>query len=300
MPTAPNTTHPAADSTYTLGQVISKDGTKVGYRVYGHGPGLLVVQGAMGTAVNYDQLARALASSFTVYVPDRRGRGLSPKPFTPDHTIARDVEDVSGVLEKTGTHFIFGLSSGAIIALEATRMLPTIQKAILYEPPFYVDGVPTKKIARLNREIDEGRLTAALVSIFQATKVGPPVFNVLPRFILQPMASAFLQSEARKTPTAYPPIKSLIPTTRYDFRVVLERGAAVQSYQSVPQQVLLLGGSRSPAYLKEALAVLTRTLPHVRRTELAGLDHAGPWNADLGGQPTVVADELRKFLQVNP
>ena len=295
MPTASLT-----DPIFTLDQAVSKDGTTIGYRVYGHGPGLLIVQGAMGTAVNYNQLAQALATSFTVYVPDRRGRGLSAKTFTPDHTIARDVEDVSSVLEKTGSHFIFGLSSGAIIALEATRTLPTIQKTVLYEPPFYVDGVPVKKIARLNQEIEAGQLTAALVSIFKTTQVGPPVFNVLPRFILQPLAGAFLKSEARKTPTAYTPIKMLIPTTRYDFKVVLDRGGAVQSYQAVPQPVLLLGGSKSPAYLKKALATLARTLPHARRVELKGLDHGGPWNADLGGHPTAIADEMQKFLQANP
>ena len=297
---APAAARPAADPAYTVDQAVSKDGTTVGYRVYGRGPGVLIVQGAMGTAVNYDQLAQALATSFTVYVPDRRGRGLSPKPFAPGHAVARDVEDVSSVLEKTGTHFVFGLSSGAIIALEATRVLPAIQKTVLYEPPFYVDGVPTKKIARLNQELAEGRLTAAFVSIFKTTKVGPPVFNVLPRFILQPMAGAFLKAEVKKTPTAYTPIPTLIPTTRYDFQVVSERGGAVQSYQTVLQPVLLLGGSRSPAYLKKALATLARTVPNARRIELPGLDHSGPWNPDLGGQPATIAEEMRKFLQVNP
>lgn len=288
---------PAADSTYTLDQAVSKDGTTVGYRVYGHGPGLLLVAGAMGTAAKYDHLAKALAASFTVYVPDRRGRGMTPKPFTPSHSVARDVEDVASVLEKTGTHFIFGLSSGALIALEATRVLPTIQKTVLYEPPFYLDGVPTQKIGRLNQEIAAGQLSAALVSILKTTKVGPPVLTSLPRFLLKPLAGAFLKSQAKDTAPAYPSIPSLIPTTRYDFQVVLDRGGAVQSYQSVPRPVLLLGGSRSPAYLKKALEKLAQTLPHAHRVELKGLDHNGPWNTDLGGQPAAIADEMRTFLQ---
>lgn len=62
-----------SDRTYTLDSVISIDGTKIGYRQYGKGPGLIIVQGAMGTACNYHQLAIALAKDFTVYVPDRRG-----------------------------------------------------------------------------------------------------------------------------------------------------------------------------------------------------------------------------------
>lgn len=81
----------AADAAFRLDSVVSKDGTTIGYRAYSHGPGLLIVQGAMGTAYNYDQLAQALAASFTVYVPDRRGRGLSPRPYTPDDSVAREV-----------------------------------------------------------------------------------------------------------------------------------------------------------------------------------------------------------------
>ncbi|OGX90896.1 alpha/beta fold hydrolase [Hymenobacter coccineus] len=289
-----------ADPAFRVDSVASKDGTKIGYRIYGQGPGLLIVQGAMGIATNYDQLARAIAPYFTVYLPDRRGRGMSPRPFTADHTVARDVEDVQSVVEKTGTHWLFGLSSGAIIALEATRVLPAIHQTVLYEPPFYVDGVPVKNIARLNQEIAAGQLNAALVSIFRTTRVGPPIFNVLPRFALLPLTSAFLKAEARKTPGQYAPIPTLISSTRYDFQVVLDRGGAVQSYRSVEQPILLLGGSKSPAYLKKALATLATTLPHARRVELPGLDHAGPWNADLGGQPTVVAEQLRQFFQPQP
>jgi hypothetical protein len=60
--------------------------------------------------------------------------------------------------------------------------------------------------------------------------------------------------------------------------------------------VLLMGGSRSPAYLKRAIADLARVLPGARRTELDGLDHAAAWNSDLGGRPEVVAQPLRGFF----
>lgn len=69
------------DTTYTEASVISKDGTKIGYRKYGHGPSIILVQGAMGTVFNYHELAKALSNDFTVYVPERRGRGLSLKEF---------------------------------------------------------------------------------------------------------------------------------------------------------------------------------------------------------------------------
>ena len=83
---------PARDR-YTTGAVTSTDGTSIGYRQYGSGPGLVLAQDARASAHNFSQLAEVLSDTFTVYVPDRRGRGLSPLPYRQDHTIQRDVED---------------------------------------------------------------------------------------------------------------------------------------------------------------------------------------------------------------
>ena len=83
---------------YTIETVLSQDGTTIGYRQYGHGPGVVLVQGAMGSATNFSQLAEALSDAFTVCVPDRRGRGISPLPLHRDHTIQRDVEDLDALL----------------------------------------------------------------------------------------------------------------------------------------------------------------------------------------------------------
>lgn len=38
---------------YTIGSVTSQDGTTIGYRQYGHGPALVLVQGGMGSAHNF-------------------------------------------------------------------------------------------------------------------------------------------------------------------------------------------------------------------------------------------------------
>jgi hypothetical protein len=61
-------------------------------------------------------------------------------------------------------------------------------------------------------------------------------------------------------------------------------------------KVLLLGGSKSPAYLKGALDALENVLPHVNRVEFPGLNHAASWNTDKGGQPEPVAQELHRFF----
>jgi pimeloyl-ACP methyl ester carboxylesterase len=71
----------------------------------------------------YRDLALTLSASFTVITAERRGRGISPRPYTADHTIARDVEDLDAVMTAIEATKLFGLSSGAVIALEATRTL---------------------------------------------------------------------------------------------------------------------------------------------------------------------------------
>ncbi len=61
-------------------------------------------------------------------------------------------------------------------------------------------------------------------------------------------------------------------------------------------EVLLLGGSKSPAYLKSALDALEKVLPYASRIDFPGLDHAAAVNADRGGKPDPVAQALRGFF----
>src|SRR5215475_8964165 len=93
-------------TTPTVHSVFSADGIKIGLERLGAGPVLVLVQGAMGTAYTFRELAEALADSFTVIVPDRRGRGMSPHPFDPGYTVADDVADLDAVLRTTGGRFV--------------------------------------------------------------------------------------------------------------------------------------------------------------------------------------------------
>lgn len=58
---------------YTTGTVTSADGTTIGYRRLGSGPGVVLLSGGFLAAQHYMDLAGALSGAFTVYVVDRRG-----------------------------------------------------------------------------------------------------------------------------------------------------------------------------------------------------------------------------------
>jgi len=66
-----------ATAEMTTGSVLSKDGTRIGYLQVGQGPAAVLLHGSNESARSHTQLALALADAFTVYLPDRRGRGLS-------------------------------------------------------------------------------------------------------------------------------------------------------------------------------------------------------------------------------
>ena len=94
----------------TTGSVSSADGTQIGYLRLGHGPAVVLLHGSNESARSHLQLAQALADEFTVYLPDRRGRGLSG-PHRPDHGMRTEVEDLHAVLAESGAQRVFGVSA---------------------------------------------------------------------------------------------------------------------------------------------------------------------------------------------
>jgi pimeloyl-ACP methyl ester carboxylesterase len=282
--------------TTALDSVTSRDGTVIGYRRLGDGRGVILLHGAMSSSHNHVQLAGALADSFTVYVPDRRGRGSSG-PYRDDHSVQTDVDDLEAVLDATGAHDVFGCSSGAIIALEAARTVPALRRAAIFEPPLFADRrVPAAVLARFDKAMADGNLAAALVAGMKGAKMGPGVFNVLPGKLLEPLTRMAMAQEDKRRTSGYVPMRDLGPTLHYDFQLAAELSGALERYCAINADVLLLGGSKSPAYLKRALDALAKVLPEAHRVELSGVGHAAAWNSDRGGQPAQVAHELQRFF----
>src|SRR5260370_19391288 len=123
-----------------VGTALSKDGTPIAFDRVGTGPPVILIDGAlcyrgMGQS---RQLAELLAQHFTVFTYDRRGRGGSGD--TAPYAVEREVEDIAALLsEAGGAAFVWGMSSGAVFALEAANRLSGIKKLALYEAPLIVD-----------------------------------------------------------------------------------------------------------------------------------------------------------------
>src|SRR4051794_20276666 len=75
----PGCHRPGAEGVLRMNKVMSADGTPIVYDRAGQGPAVILVDGALCSRAQgpMPELAKQLASQFTVYNYDRRGRGDS-------------------------------------------------------------------------------------------------------------------------------------------------------------------------------------------------------------------------------
>jgi pimeloyl-ACP methyl ester carboxylesterase len=264
--------------------VISKDGTPIAFDQSGQGPALILVASATATRLDEASLAAALAPHFIVFAYDRRGRGESGD--TAPYAALREVEDIEALIsEAGGKAFVFGHSSGAVLVLEAARLLPTkITKLAVYEPPFIIDdsrpAVPQDAAPHLTRLVSSGRRSEA-VEYFM-TQVGLP---------------AEMIAQMRHSPM-WPGQEAVAHTLAYDVTIMgdtqggdplpLRKWAAVTVPTLVMDGTVFLGRADRHPYLHHGAQELAAILPDARLRTLEGQDH--------GPADDVLAPALKEFF----
>lgn len=140
----------------------------------------------------------------------------------------------------------------------------------------------------------QGKLADAMITAMKASHMGPPALRFVPDWLLVPGVRLLMNQEAKNGPADYPPMRELGPGMPYDFTIVRSMNDRVRSFAGIRHPVLLLGGSKSPAYLRSGLSELARIIPGARLVALPGLDHAGLRNPH--GDPEKVAQQLHEFF----
>ena len=282
---------------FTTDAVASADGTVINYDQIGFGPGIVLLHGSMESAQSHRGLARGLSGDFTIYLPERRGHHPGGAK---DYSMQKEIEDLSALLTKTGAQAVFGVSSGGLIGLQAALALPSIKKLALYEPALIInDSVSTAFLPRYEKELAEGKIAEALVTAMKGAKLGPPVFNMIPRWLITWLTKRALKKEDKDPCKGNVTMRMLAPTLHYDFQLIVEMAGTLSAYGMINAEVLLLNGSKSPAWLRSALEPLEKVLPNARRMEFPGLDHGGSSDessTNRGGQPELVAEVMSQFF----
>lgn len=244
--------------------VISKDGTVIAFDRVGQGPALIMVTGALASRAFTGSASSALGEHFTVFAYDRRGRGDSGD--TAPYAVEREVEDIEALIDRAGgSAFVFGHSSGAVLALEAARLLPAkIAKLAVYEPPFIIDhsrsSLPEDYIAHLNELIAAGKRGDA-VEYFMTRAVEIPAEGV---------------AQTRNSPM-WPALESVAHTIAYDGTIMGNTMSGspepLQKWASVSVPTLVMDGGNSPAYMHLGAETLVSILPNARHQRCPGQDH---------------------------
>ncbi len=260
-----------------MSQVVSRDGTKIAYEKMGRGPTVMLVDGALAYRGSFGlvPLAAALSQNFTAYSYDRRGRGESTDKAP--YAVEREIEDIEALIDAAGEPaLIFGISSGAALAMEATIKLGNkIRKLAMYEPPYNSDESARQAWRDYRRQLkellDAGRRGDAVALFIMLT--GLPSDRVL---------------EMRKHPM-WPMWEAVAPTLAYDAAIMGEDAAVPKKRAaSVAVPTLVMDGGASYQFIHDTANVLANAIPNAQRRTLEGQMH------DV--TPEVLAPVLREFF----
>ena len=161
---------------------ISKDGTSIAYDELekDRHSFWLAARSTPARSARTDRWPRCWRSASRVINYDRRGKGESGD--TPPWAVEREIEDLDALIESAGgSASVFGISSGAALALEAASRGLAIEKLALYEAPFIVDDsrppLADDYLARLQGLVASDRPDDA-IRLFMREGVGLPAVFV--------------------------------------------------------------------------------------------------------------------------
>jgi len=263
----------------------SPDGTTIAYDREGNGDPLILVGGAFSYRRYRGQvkLARLLAARFTVYSYDRRGRGDSGDAAP--YAVEREIGDLAAMITAAGGRAdVWGLSSGAVLALEAAAAGLPIRALAVQEPPLVVDPAdrrpPADLLPRLSTLIDADQRGAA-VRYFMVDGMGAP---------------AFVPTMLRLMPGAWKALTAVAHTLPYDAAITrgYQAGRPLPAGQwasvTIPTLVMCGATKETPAFLEHAAQAVAAALPRGRLVQRRGLGHTKALNAP------VIADTVTGFL----
>ena len=209
----------------------------------------MLIHGSNQSARSHTQLAFALADTFTVYLPDRRGRGLSG-PHRAEHSMRTEVEDLEAVVAESGASKVFGVSVGALIALEAARTRAAIRQVAAYEPALLAHPDPyTGWVVRFDEEMGHGDTAAALVTSLYGLDLAPTALKLMPRSLLEALTNKAMRSEDKKAASDTVTMRQLAPTLRYEGLLLAEMAGTAGTFADLDADVLLIGGAmKRPAF----------------------------------------------------
>lgn len=239
-------------------KITSRDGTTIALDRVGQGEPVIIVEGAFCDRGTSAPLAGALASRFTVFSYDRRGRGDSGD--SAPYSVQREVEDLEAVIgEAGGSAFVYGMSSGAALGLEAAARGVAIRKLAMYEPPITADGGGERSAA----------IRETLVELIGAGRRGDAAEHFMINAVQIP---GEVVAQIKNSPM-WAGLEAIAPTLVYDATITGDGTLLTQRAGTIGVPTLVLNGADSPEFLCDAARGIAEAVPGARYLALAGQTH---------------------------
>lgn len=238
-----------AGSEPTVAHVTSADGTRIGYEVVGEGPPLLVVHGTAADRTQWYAVKDQLARRFTVYLMDRRGRGLSSDEADDAYGLDREAEDVAAVVAAIGEPpYVFGHSFGGLCVLKAAADGVAFRKLLIDDAPTGRPGppqLPDEVADQMAEPMEAGDLDGALevflrkvvglnddqISGVRGTEMWQTRVGTVPTIIRETRSTSTYQREADRLAALDYPVRFVVGTESPDPM----REAAAAAHADMPK-----------------------------------------------------------------
>lgn len=260
-------------------QLPSADGTSISVERIGAGPALVLVDGAFcGRSFGPARgLATKLADSFSVYFYDRRGRGDSGD--TKPYSVEREIEDLAAVISYAGGNaFVYGISSGAALALEAAAAVVPMRKLAIYEVPYTgvgeTQGGPIDHDSHLKDLLARNK-RGAMISYFLVKMIGVP---------------AFVPIMLRFMPKVWSSQKAAANTLPHEVAVLNNFTAPLDRLAKITVPTLVIVGGKAAPSMAAAQTSAAEANPQAEHHTLEGQTHQV--------SDAAMAAELRGFFTI--
>jgi pimeloyl-ACP methyl ester carboxylesterase len=244
---------------------MSRDGTCIDVASLGHGPGIVILHGAGITVQEYKRLATRLSRHFSVHIYNRRGR-QGNAALTGAETVKTDLDDLTAVLETTGSTRIFGHSGGGFVAMQAGLHLPVTHIGV-YDPAVAVTGCdfPRDFLAPFERALASGDTVRAIAVM--GADINRDQAASLPESLQLRLVQAYLHTGIGRR------MAQLLPTVAPELHRILDASGPASDYSGITARLLLASGARSAAYFGQICDALAAAVPNAERVVIPRASH---------------------------
>ena len=239
--------------------MTSVDGTEIGSRVLGNGPPLVMVHGTGVDGRSFRNVENLLARHYTVYLMDRRDRGVSGKT-TAEWLLTLEADDVAALVHSINEPVrLFAHSFGAGCALEAVPDLDNVAGFLMYDAliPVWPFGPNEEIVDAIVAAGEAGDLEEVVrIQYVDWTKRGVDAFEA-----------------QKKDPERWARRLAIAGTLPREFQAHQNYDLEPARMAGITAPTRLLSGETTGRFVNKSTNLILDVVPGVERIELKGAGH---------------------------